>query len=277
MKKLLSITMWLMLSVLAYAQQDVTRFLGIPVDGSKWEMIRKLKEKGFRYDSTSGLLEGEFNGRDVYVSVVTNNNKVYRIMVRDANASGESSIKIRFNRLCKQFANNSKYISLEDYTIPDDEDISYEITVHKKRYEASFYQRSMQLQGTSLLQQDVIVQVLKETFLKNLKEMGEELLENSSVTEAGKEVIELLKNWANSTETGEELIESLRTWADSTGNGETIELLKKTVDLIGEGIELESKTFLNRSVWFMILDFRGEYYICMFYDNKYNEANGEDL
>ena len=48
MKKTLSILFLLMLSISVCAQQkDVTRFLGIPVDGSKSEMIRKLKAKGF--------------------------------------------------------------------------------------------------------------------------------------------------------------------------------------------------------------------------------------
>lgn len=48
MKKLLSITMLLISSLFIYAQQDVTKFLGIPVDGSKSEMIQKLKAKGIR-------------------------------------------------------------------------------------------------------------------------------------------------------------------------------------------------------------------------------------
>jgi len=125
------------------AQTDVTRFLGIPVDGSKTEMIRKLKEKGFRSTSFGGeMLEGEFNGASVYLSVVTNNDKVCRILVMDANSAGERDIQIRFNSLCRQFENNPKYISLEeDQTIPADEDISYEITVNDKRYEAAFYQK----------------------------------------------------------------------------------------------------------------------------------------
>ena len=33
----------------------------------------------------------------------------------------------------------------------------------------------------------------------------------------------------------------------------------------------------NKSVWFMIAERAGKYYICMYYDNKYNEADGEDL
>lgn len=81
MKKLFTLTFLLLLSVAAWAQKDVTRFLGIPVDGTKSEMIRKLKEKGFRSSSyDSDILEGEFNGRDVSIHVATNNNKVYRIM-----------------------------------------------------------------------------------------------------------------------------------------------------------------------------------------------------
>ena len=142
MKKLLSITMLLTFSIIVHAQQDVTQFLGIPIDGSKTEMIRKLKEKGYRNDPTTDALAGEFNGAKVNVFVVTNNNKVCRIMVADANNVDERAIQIRFNRLCEQFANNPKYISLQDYTIPEDENISYEITVHKKRYEAVFYQQS---------------------------------------------------------------------------------------------------------------------------------------
>ena len=47
MKKILSVMMLLLLSISIYAQQNVTKFLGVPVDGSKAAMIQKLKEKGF--------------------------------------------------------------------------------------------------------------------------------------------------------------------------------------------------------------------------------------
>ena len=63
-------------------------------------------------------------------------------MVCDANTMDEASIRIRFNVLCEQFKNNSKYCSLseEDPKLKEDENISYEMTVHKKRDEAIFYQ-----------------------------------------------------------------------------------------------------------------------------------------
>lgn len=133
--------MLLISSLFVYAQQDVTKFLGIPVDGSKSEMIQKLKTKGYTSSQhNKGILVGEFNGMNVNIHVVTNNNKVYRIMACDVNSIDKGEIKIRFNRLCEQFKKNSKYLSLKDYTIPDDEDISYEMTVNSKKYEAVFYQ-----------------------------------------------------------------------------------------------------------------------------------------
>lgn len=219
MKKLLSITMLLISSIFVYAQQDVTKFLGIPVDGSKSEMIRKLKAKGYTSNPLDkDVLVGEFNGTDVNIHVVTNNNKVYRIMVCDVNNIDERAIQIRFNRLCEQFVNNSKYSSLplEEYMIPDDEDISYEITVHKKRYEAVFYQKT---------DETFMAKQIEAAFPQYTKEQ----LANPS--------------------------EELRT----------------------EMVNFVTQYISKKAVWFMINERLGKYCITMYYDNEYNNANGEDL
>ncbi len=219
MKKLLSITMLLISSLFIYAQQDVTKFLGIPVDGSKSEMIQKLKAKGYTSSPLDkDVLVGEFNGADVNIHVVTNNNKVYRIMICDVNNIDERAIQIRFNRLCEQFVNNSKYSSLplEEYMIPDDEDISYEITVHKKRYEAVFYQKT------------------DETFMAKQIE--------AAFPQFTKEQL------ANPSE----------------------ELRAEIVNFVTQYIS-------KKAVWFMINERLGKYCITMYYDNEYNNANGEDL
>lgn len=141
MKKLLLLIL-IFVSTMAYAQKDVTKFLGIPVDGLKPAMLQKLKAKGYQYNQKLDCLTGEFNGYDVRLSVVTNNNKVWRIVIEDEIAQDVTGIKIRFNKLVKQFLNNKKYISatLSDPSLSETEDISYEMLVHKKRYEASFFQ-----------------------------------------------------------------------------------------------------------------------------------------
>ena len=46
----------LMYSLTMLAQKDITKFMGIPVDGLKKDMIQKLKAKGFEYDNEIDLL-----------------------------------------------------------------------------------------------------------------------------------------------------------------------------------------------------------------------------
>lgn len=142
MRRIFTILSCLFICFAIFAQNDVTKFLGIPVDGPKSEMVKKLKAKGFTLNriGDNEVFTGRFNGIDVHVYISTENGKVARIMVCDENTMDETDIRIRFNTLCRQFKDNGKYISLDDYTIPEGEDISYEMSVHHKRYEALFYQ-----------------------------------------------------------------------------------------------------------------------------------------
>lgn len=180
MKKILLVAMLLICSIALHAQNDVTRFLGIPVDGSKYEMIQKLKAKGFQSTpSDKDVLTGEFNGTNVNIYVVTTNNRVSRIMVCDANSIDEASIKIRFNKLCRQFENNKKYISASlsssDYTLSEDEDISYEMTVHKKRYEAAYYQKPM-VADSVIIRSFLLSKYSNEQLANITEELQEEMM-----------------------------------------------------------------------------------------------------
>ncbi len=151
LKKIIQITIFLILPVILYGQKDVTQFLDIPIDGFKPEMIKKLKSKGYTViQGSEDMLEGEFNGTDVKIGIATNNNKVWRIALVDDNYTDEINIKIRFNNLIQQFMNNERYVTEPDstiakYTIPKEEDISYEMGVKDKRYQALFYQKSIKL------------------------------------------------------------------------------------------------------------------------------------
>ena len=170
MRKLLSIAFCLAFSLNLLAKKDVTKFLGIPVDGTKTAMIQKLRNKGFTYNAQNDRLQGEFNGRKSYIFVVTNNNKVWRIMVGDAQSSNETDIRIRFNNLCEQFENNEKYISPKsDQKIPEDEDISYKMLVDNKRYEASFLQRATS-QDSTVYAAELRAYLLKKYTEKQLNE-----------------------------------------------------------------------------------------------------------
>lgn len=176
----------LLMSPTVFAQNDVTQFLSIPVDGFKSEMIKKLKDKGFtNSDVNKDVLVGEFNGTDVNLHVRTNNNKVWRIMVADRNSISEADIKIRFNKLCQLFQNNKNYVSLPDstvskYIIPDDEDISYELVVNKKRYQALFYQRSRDYDSLTLEMKNLLLKdQLNETEKVHLSEIMVKMIDSN--------------------------------------------------------------------------------------------------
>lgn len=225
------------------AQQDVTTFLGIPVDGTKPEMIEKLKEKGFVYSANSDFLKGEFNGEEVEIGVVTNNNKVWRIAVLDKNVRDEQQIKIRYNELCRQFSNNKRYTSSllnkdSSYVIPYDEDISYQMSVEEKTYEASFIQNP----DTAIFFNNPIMQKECPTIYKMVLEIGVSNFENN------KAIDEYLKG---------------------VPKEEAMNYLLETFRMV---------SFLSKkSVWFKISGSYDRYYIVMYYDNQYNKANGEDL
>lgn len=227
MKKLTLIITTLLLSVSVFAQEDVTKFLGIPIDGFKSEMIKKLKAKGYtEHPYKKDVLVGEFNGRDVEISVVTNNNKVYRIFIQDAYAVDEYNIKIRYNKLCEQFESNKRYISLDvdGQSIPEDEDISNQMLVYNKRYEALYFQAPEQI-DTMAIQTTLIERILQKYTKEQLANPTSEMQE---------------------------------------------EVLEATFDIAFEIYE-------KKSVWFIINKEGNKYRILMYYDNKYNEANGEDL
>lgn len=150
MKRLIIIILALFAGIAISAQtnSNVLKFMGIPVDGSKTQVIQELKEKGFKYDSTNDCLTGQFNGQDSHIIVSTNKNKVDRIIVRNTNTTNETNIRIAYNNLLQQFNSNSKYITIEENKpISEDEDISYEMSIHNKRYEAVFYSKESITQG----------------------------------------------------------------------------------------------------------------------------------
>ena len=156
MRKFLTLLAMIAISASVFAQKEITKFMGIPVDGSPTEMVKKLKAKGFKTDEDfmqaiklGGFdwdgpewLIGRFNGTKVRVSLDVEQNKVWRIYLSDKDNRDETQIKIRFNTLVRQFEGNGKYVPYDDeQTIADDEDISYQMTVNKKQYEAYFLQK----------------------------------------------------------------------------------------------------------------------------------------
>ena len=235
MKRLFTLVALCMLSVATFAQKDVTKFLGIPVDGTKTQMIQKLKAKGFVYNQQKDILKGEFNGEQVEISVQTQGNKVWRLAVSDVKGRDEGQIKIRYNKLINQFKKNEE--------LSEDEDISYKMLVEKKQYQTAFYQ----VPNFDSTQYRQTLQTKYANEFKRIEEYKAKFSEEEFENPQGelKENIEKISEWAL------------------------------------EIAQIEMKEILNNAykklVWFTIGDIYGRYYITMFYENGYNEANGSDL
>ena len=178
MRKLV-FTLLMLLTLSLNAQDNVMKFMGIPIDGTKSEMISQLKKKGFTYNKEYDWLEGRFNGEEVNVIVHTNNDLVDRIMVVSANPVNETNIKIKFNNLVRQFNNNERYYSTEeDQEIGDNVDISYEMSVNSKRFEASFHQKLSKEEE----------KIIKQRMFDNYDAMIEQLLEDDEFKDFADEI-----------------------------------------------------------------------------------------
>ena len=141
MKKLITILVLALCSYTLAAQnsnEGTLKFLGIPIDGSKSQMIEQIKAKGFTFNSYPDCLQGQFNGKNVDVYVVDNHGVTYRVFVAFPETD-EYEIRTEFNHLLSQFMRNDKYVPMKEcVAIDQKEDISYEMSVHNKQYGASF-------------------------------------------------------------------------------------------------------------------------------------------
>ncbi len=151
MRKLV-FTLLMLLTLSLNAQDNVMKFMGIPIDGTKSEMIDKLQQKGFApeqveidleraeddYISVGGeinegrirerdgeyFMHGYFDGKRSKVVISSYNNKVYQIMVLIEDAYNELNGKFQFNLYVEQL--NKKYTNPIDYdfSIDLDRDLS---------------------------------------------------------------------------------------------------------------------------------------------------------
>ena len=252
------ISLVLALVNISYAQNNVTKFMGIPVDGSKVEVVRQLLDKGFEYDDSQDnwtRLTGFFNGVNSHIYVTTNKNLVDRIYVCDKNTCSESEIIIRFNKLVRQFANNDNYISdgYEKYLIPQNEYISYEMLCYNKNYDAIFYQKA------DTININEYINTLNNISDEEINEMVSYLIKSDALCSNLYPTFDL--EYFNNRK---------GTNLDNKNKG----FLITVAELSNLKINFDK---YKRPVWFRICKDGNGYYIAIFYDNEHNRAQGEDL
>ena len=238
-------------------QSNFVKFLGIPVDGNKYEMMSKLKQKGFTYDESQDnwiRMTGYFDGHKSNVYIVEYYGKVGRIYICDETVVSEAEIKIRFNNLVNKFDNNPKYKRTNDsvdYYISDNEDISYNMSVKDKIYTVQY-----SLNGKTLDEFKCYINELPDSTIKN--------------------VIYNLVNFDESIKYAyKECIETTDTTSEKYINAEWKSVNHAFVTLTIYTMSLFDN--LKQSIWFTICEHYGKYYIAIYYDNEINHPDGSEL
>ena len=265
MKRLVCTILLAIISILVFGQKNngTLKFLGIPVDGSETQFAARLKAKGFSYNNYLNGYKGQFNGKNVEVYIHTNHNLVDRVYVSFPATSSERKIKNEYNILLSQFKNTGKYSDIGSNTeIPEEEDISYEMTVNNKEYQAvfSYFDPDVNpltridalLDKFQGLLPDEEISLMKEYTKKaiNLPEEEQQALAEKMINEMS--------------------TMGLRQEANSESGMEKSLLLMATFI---DGV----RSMADGDVWFTIHENLGEYNIGLYYDNRHNKAHGEDL
>lgn len=260
MRKIICTILLALATVFAFAQNSgAIKFLGIPIDGTEAQFTTQLKAKGFRYNSVNECYKGQFNGKEVDVYVHTNHNLVDRVYVAFP-ATSEESIRIEFNRLLGQFKDNGKYMDLVfNEEIPTDDDISYEITVHNKRYQASFSYFDLDRDPIELA--NGLLDKCSEFFTPDQLAKMKELVKAS--VDASQEEQEALQQKLMA-----EMQETITKDSEFTE-----EKAFRVIATFMDGM----RELADGDVWFMIHERYGRYNIGLYYDNRHNQAHGEDL
>ena len=126
--------------LLPEVDKEAFAFMGIPIDGSKYQMIMALEAKGFEKKSFHDQLTGMFNGEEVTLEVSTNHGVVDRILVIYPSCSEANDTRIKYNTLLSRLNRNAKYVCINPRDeLPADERIYWNLLENSKYYDAVYF------------------------------------------------------------------------------------------------------------------------------------------
>ena len=263
MRRTLLIALLALIPFIGLGQNNgALKFLGIPIDGTEAQFAAKLRAKDFTYNSANKTYRGQFNGKDVDVFIHTNHGLVDRVYVSFPKIN-EESIRVEYNRLLNQFKENSKYMDFSmNESIPEEDDISYEMSVKNKRYQAIFSYYDSDRDPIAFM--DAMLDKLSDFFtdeqITKLKEF------TKKIADAPKEEHEDIR-----AQMMEEM-QAIGLGQQDNSEPDPGKALKFLVTFM-DGM----KSLADGEVWFMIHEQYGRYNIGLYYDNLHNRPHGEDL
>lgn len=118
MKRTLSIIITLMLTLTLSAQDNITTFMGIPVDGTREVMTAKLLKNGV-VKKDNNLIVKDIEGGTYFIQLKTHKGKVYRVsMVETKGTDDVNRIIGRFDSLVEEYRENTALYCEFEYNHP---------------------------------------------------------------------------------------------------------------------------------------------------------------
>ena len=155
MKRILNIIMMTMLALTTQAQQSITEFMGIPVDGSKTSLIKKLKNKGVVN------MQCIMDNIDYNIKIYDHKGKVYRISLIEKKGTDDPCVAVKkYNDLVTRYKNDTR-----DYTEYESNDLIREANSQRyKRFisEGFYYAEFFQVCVPQLYSRRVSIKISDE-------------------------------------------------------------------------------------------------------------------
>ena len=254
MKKWITSLFLFVSSLLSFGQDksvDVLKFMGVPIDGTEYQVRMDLIRKGFSYNQTTKWFSGQFNGQSVRLSIHTNHRVVDRIYVRFPSVN-KFSIKNEYNKLLHQLDKTGKYLSsIINNTIPEEENVADSISFSGKSYEACFYylnsERDPDIYSETISLHRELLDIIDSEELKIVNTLSAQLDTLSDEDYEKHPDSKYIDGFIEKT-------------------AEKAALLSVYVDYLADG-----------QVWFTIHEDGSKYHISLYYDNLHNRPHGEDL
>lgn len=145
MKKLFSILLVTLLSFSVSAENEVTSFMGIPVEGNKKTLTESILSKGFKLTKDNHIY-GWYNSENVLVKILEGDKGVYGIEVIEVKGTKEVLSAItKYNSMVDWFKNLANYTEYEANTpiiFDNIETKSIKKFIEKEWFVAEFYQKT---------------------------------------------------------------------------------------------------------------------------------------
>lgn len=145
MEKLISLILGMVISISLFAQQNVVWFQDIPIDGTKREIRKELRARGYAYNRAGDYFKGIVDGQESKIILHSTRRMVDAIGV--VNNIEKSNLADAYNSKVEQFLNDEDYIFIAGGKINQKSIDDYRMVAYPEFYHTVFHQKCY-IEGT---------------------------------------------------------------------------------------------------------------------------------